>query len=309
VLDALKGKNLLVLDAGNALFRNAGQAAADDRARAHFVLDVMGRLGTKAMAVSVRDLSAGLDFLLAEAKRSPVKLLSCNLRRAGKAVFEASTVVSVAGLRVAVIGVSAPGPIVIDAPDVVAGPTVDGVKAALGKLGKHDLTIVLAATSFADATQLAQDFKGQVDFVLQSGEFRGTQPPQRVDGSDTFLFASGQRGQAMAKVVFEPGAGPGPVLDKTGVERDRKQLEFVGTQVAKLEARLQAATEPQLKTDLAGTLQTLRDRQAALQKAIAVEPGQRSLMAEWVVLSTEVKDDAALKQEVLKIEPTYAGAH
>ncbi len=309
MVDGLKGPNLLVLDAGNALFRNAGQATADDRTRAHFVLDVMGRLGTKAMAVSVRDLSAGLDFLLAEAKRSPVKLLSCNLRRAGKPVFDASTVISAAGLKVAVIGVSSPGPIVADAADVLAGPTLEGVKAALAKLGKHDLTIVLAATNFADATQLAQQLKGQVDFVVQSGEFRGTQPPQRVEGSDTFLFASGQRGQAVAKVIFDPGAGPGPVLDRSSVERDRRQLEFVGSQLKTVQTRLTIATDPQTVNDLTETLRTLRERQDALTKSLTVGAGQRSLIADWVVLSTEVNDDPALKREVLKIEPTYAGAH
>ncbi len=306
VLDAAHGPNVLVLDAGNALFRNAGNASAADLVRARFVLEQMGTLGTKAMAVGVRDLSAGLDFLLSEAKKSPVKLLSCNLQRGGKPVFEASMIVEVAGLKLAIIGVSAPGPIVIGAPDVAAVGTVEAVRAALKKLGKHDVTLVLAASNYADSLELAQQLKGQVDFVVQSGEFRGTQPPQRVEGSDTFVFASAQKGQALGKLTFEPGKGKGPISDLTAAERDRQHLEFVKGQVATLEGRLKAAKDPKARADLERTMQSIRERQAALTKTVSLPPGARTMKLEWVVLNSSVADDPALKAEVLKIEPTYA---
>jgi 2',3'-cyclic-nucleotide 2'-phosphodiesterase (5'-nucleotidase family) len=308
VLDAAHGPNVLVLDAGNALFRNAGNSSPDDQVRARFVLEQMGKLGTRAMAVGVRDLSAGLDFLLGEAKKGPVKLLSCNLQRGGKPVFEASTIVEVGGLKVAIIGVSAPGPIVIGAPDVAAAGTVEAVRGALKTLGKHDLTLVLAASNYADSLELAQQLKGQVDFVVQSGEFRGTQPPQRVESSDTFVFASGQKGQALGKLTFDrgKGRGHGPVSDLTAAESDRQQLEFVKGQVATLEGRLKAAKDPKAKADLERTMQSIRERQAALTKTVSLPPGARTMKLEWVVLNSSVADDPALKAEVLKIEPTYA---
>lgn len=305
-LEGAKGPNVLVLDAGNALFRNAGNASPEDQVRARFVLEQMGKLGTRAMSVGVRDLSAGLDFLVGEAKKSSVKLLSCNLQRGGKPVFDASMIVEVGGVKVALVGVSAPGPIVIGAPDVAAVGTVEAVRGALKKLGKHDLTLVLAASNYADSLELAQQLKGQVDFVVQSGEFRGTQPPQRIEGSDTFVFASAQKGQALGKLTFDPGAGKGHVTDLTAAESDRQQLEFVKGQVATLEGRLKAAKDPKAKADLERTMQSIRERQAALTRTVSVPAGARTMKLEWLVLNSSVADDPALKAEVLKIEPSYA---
>jgi 2',3'-cyclic-nucleotide 2'-phosphodiesterase (5'-nucleotidase family) len=311
VLDGLKGANLLPLDSGNALFRNAGNATADDRARAHFILDVMGRLGVRAMAVGARDVSAGLEFLQKEAKGSPVKLLSANLRRGGAPVFDASVILDVGGLKVAVVGVSAPGPLVPNAPDVVAEPTVPAVKAAVAKLGKRDVTLVLAASSYADAMQLAVALDGQVDVVLQSGEFRGIQPPQLIDGTGVYLLASGQRGQALGKLRLELGGGGKGFFDLSNAERDRQQLDFIESQLATVDTRIKATKDPGLVGDLKKVRDQMRERQAALKRAVGAPAlkGARTIKLDWAVLGADVKDDPALKQEVLKFEPTYAGAH
>jgi 2',3'-cyclic-nucleotide 2'-phosphodiesterase (5'-nucleotidase family) len=309
-LDSLSGA-VLALDSGNALFRNGGAATDDDKARAHFILDVMGREGVRAMAVGARDVSGGLDFLLAEGKRSKVKLLSANLKRGGVAVFDAAVVLDVSGLKVAVVGVSAPGPLVPNATDVVAEPTVAAVKAALAKLGKRDLTVVLSATTYADAMQLAGALKGQADFVIQSGEFRGTQPPQLIDGTDVYLLASGQRGQALGKLQLDLGSGSGPFVDLSSVDRDRQQLEFVSSQLKTLEQRLAAVKDQGIAGDLKKARDQLRAREDSLKKAVAapVAKGARSLKLDWVVLGSDLKDDPALKAEVLKFEPSFAGQH
>ncbi len=301
----------MALDSGNALFRNAGGANEEDRRRAHFILGVMGRLGTKAMAVGARDLSAGSQFLAGEGKSSGVKLLSANLRRQGKPVFDVSTTVKIGGLQVAVLGVSAPGPIAPNEAEVLAEPTVASVREVLGKLGKRDVTVLLAATSWADAMQLAETFKGTVDFVIQSGEFRGTIPPQRIEGSDTFVFASGQKGQSMGKLDLTWGS-KGPVVDLSAVERDRQQLELVTSQLASIEGRLKANRDPNQKAALEATVAQFRARVDELGKTVrsasGAHPG-RTLKLDWVVFSTAVKDDEALKAEVLKVEPSYAGSH
>jgi hypothetical protein len=286
-------------------------ATPEDRARAHLILDLMGRLGTRAMAVGARDLSAGVDFLLAEGRRSKVKLLSCNLRRGGKPVFEPFALVEAAGLKVAIIGVSAPGPIAPGAADVQAEGTLASVKDALGKLPKHDLTIVLAATGYADARQLGEQLTGQLDFVIQSGEFRGNQPPQRLEQA-TFLFASGQKGQTLGKVRYDPGApGATGLIELSGNARDKQQLEFVNGQVKTLEDRMPLLVDKQLIIDVKNSLSSLRARQAELKKSVetVVPKGARTMRFEWVQLGSDVSDDPAFKAEVLKVEPTYAGAH
>ena len=51
-----------------------------------------------------------------------------------------------------------------------------------------------------------------------------------------------------------------------------------------------------------------RAEQAKLVDA-PVAKRARSLQNEWVVLNTGVADDAALKAEVLKVDPAYSGTH
>ncbi|HEY0882417.1 MAG TPA: hypothetical protein VGD87_12835 [Archangium sp.] len=310
-MDGLAGKNLLVLDSGNALFANAGMATDADKERARFIYGVMERLGTRVMAVGQRDLSAGLPFLEGLAKNSKLKLVSANLERAGKRVFDASTIVDAGGVKVAIIGLTAPGPVVPDAKDVVAGPTLAAAKKALEALGKRDLTIVLAATSYADSMQLSQELKGQVDFVIQSGEYRGAQMAQRLDEQSALLFASAQKGQALAQVEVTFGNGKGPFVDLNVGERDTQQLEFLDSQVKTLQDRLKLVKDKSAAGDLQKTLKDLQKRQAELKAAISKKTGAnaRTVHLEWITLGSNVKDDEKLKAEVLKIDPAYSGTH
>jgi hypothetical protein len=191
---------------------------------------------------------------------------------------------------------------------VEAGPTVPAARAALAALGKRDLTVLLAATSAADAAQLAEQLGGQVDLVLQSGEFRGTVPPQRLGPGQAFLLASGQRGQALATVHLALGAGPW--IDLSERERDGQQVTFVRQQQEQVKARLTAARTPKETADLRALLASLHGRELELARlAGPPAPGARTLKLDWVMLSQDVADDPAIKAEVLKVEPTYQGAH
>jgi 2',3'-cyclic-nucleotide 2'-phosphodiesterase (5'-nucleotidase family) len=310
VLDGLKAEPLLVLDSGNALFRAPGVSDDAARRRARFILSTMGKLGTRAMAVGPRDLSAGVDFLDEAAKAAGVQALSANLRKGGALAFPAASSFSVNGVTVAVVGVTAPGPLAGLA-GVTASPTLPAVRAALKGLRKRDLTVVMAATSYADALQLAQALDGDVDLVIQSGEFRGAQPPQRVEGGSAYVLASAQRGQALAKVELSLGSSKGRLVDLTSADRDRQQLTFLDSQLETLEARLAAAKGAPGAKDLEATRAQLRARRRALQLQLdqQVAPTARTMRQVWINLSSDVKDDPALKAEVLEHEPSSAGAH
>lgn len=309
MLDSLAGPKL-VLDSGNALFRNAGVATEEDKVRAAFIDDVMGRLGTRAAAVGQRDLSAGVAWLEALAKGSKVTWLSANLVRGGKPVFPSSVTLDVGGVKVAVVGLTAPGPVAPDK-DVQGLPTLAAAKEAVAKLGARDLTVVLAATSYADAMQLSTELGGQVDFIIQSGEFRGTQPMQRLSEQSPLLFASAQRGQALAKTTVQLGKGRGAFLDLSELERDQQQLDFLSSQVKTLAERLAKSKDAAASAQLKATLKELQQRKKGLEAEVKRKsaPATRSVKLEWVVLGQDVKDDPELKLQVLKIEPTYAGAH
>ncbi len=267
----------------------------------------MAKLGTKAMAAGQRDLSAGAEFLKAEAKKDGIAVLSANLRSGGTPVFEGSMVVTVGGVKVGLIGVTTPGPVPAFV-NLVGEPTLDAVKAELKRLPKRDLTVVLAASSYADAQQLAGALKGQVDLILQSGEFRGTVPPQSFDG--VYVMASGQKGQSVVKVLLTLD-GSGPLIDRGQADLARQQLDFLDGQLKTLDERLKLAKDEAAKGDLAKMVTEMKARRAEQEKIVSAPEmkGARSLKNEFVVLNSGVTDDAALKAEVLKIDPAYSGTH
>ncbi len=293
---------LLVLDAGNALFKDA--LLGDDAAkkRAAFVLATMAKLDTKLLVAGQRDLTAGVEFLKSTAAKHGVTVLSSNLRHDGVAPFPGSAIREVGGVKVAFVGVTAVGR-VPGQKGATCGPTLAAVKQELSTLGQRDLTVVLAATSYADALQLATELKGQVDFVIQSGEARGAQPPQAV--GEVWVLASGQKGQAVAKLQLDL-SGAGPFVDLDQQAREKATLDYLDAQLKRVDERLKLAQDVKAKAELqkiAAEMRQRRDAQAKKAGVGAVE-GARSLKLSWVILGAEHPADAALEKEVLAIEPT-----
>ena len=310
-LDALDAKRLLVVDSGNALFANAGVATDADRTRARFVFDVMEELGTRVLAVGQRDLSAGTAFLRELGKGRKLELLSANLVRDGKPLFAPSTVVEVNGVKVGIVGLTLAGPVAPNEAEVQALPTVAAAKSAIAKLGKRDLTVVLAATSYADSMRLAQELGPLADVIIQSGEFRGTQPPQRLTPDGALLLASAQKGQAVGALEVRVGQKKGPLIDLGVTAREQQQLDFVNAQLQTLTERIARAKDPAAKQDLRKTTAELEARRRELQKEVAktAPPGARTAKLDWIVLGGAVADEPSIKQRVLVFEPTYAGDH
>lgn len=297
-----------MVDAGNLLFRAPEPADVPAKQRAALILEQLGKLGLKALVAGPKDLSAGADFLKEKARAAGVAVVSANLRRGGKPVFPASAVLPVAGQRVAVIGLTAPGSVAGE-PSLEGTPVVAALREALAALGPHDLTVVLAAIPYGDALQLDAELEGKVDLVIQSGELRGTLPPQRLDHG-ALLLSGGQRGQALGLAELSL-AGKGPLLDLSDQSRQQQQLDFLDSQIKNLLERREKITDAAARRDFDKTLAELKQRRAEQAKQVdrARAVKGRSANVRWVVLDSGYADDPAIKAEVLKVEPTYQGLH
>lgn len=297
---------MLVLDAGNALFRAVVSPSEDDKKRARFVLTVMGELGTKVMGVSLKDLVAGPQFLTEAAQKAGVQLLSTNIEVGGKPAFARSVVLDVGGAKVAILAASGQGRIQgID--DLVALTPMVPLQAELKRLPPHDLTVLLAAGGYEEALSFADQLSGAVDVVIQSGEFRGTIPPQRV--KDTYVLASGQRGQALGKLQLSLGGGKGAFFDLSEAEREKELLANLDTQLKSLDERIKLAAAGQPKKDLENLRGEMRKRRDEQAKKTKLASGPRTLKLDWLLLGQTIVDEEALKKRVLEIEPTYSGLH
>ncbi|MBM4782063.1 MAG: hypothetical protein GQE15_30650 [Archangiaceae bacterium] len=305
MLNTLTGKPL-VIDSGNALFRTLGGASDEDKRRASFVLSTMGALGTNVLGVGHRDLSAGPEFLIAEAKKANVQLVSTNLELEGKPAFPKSLVVEKNGVKVAVLSVTGLGP-VPGVMGLMGTAQLPALLAELKKLPARDLTIVLCTSGYEEAMALAGSLEASVDFVIQSGEFRGTVPPQKV--KDLFLLASGQRGQAVGKLELSLGKTKGAFADLNEAARDQELLTNLETQLKSVDERLKLAKDAEGKKALETLRKDMKARRDEQAKRLTKAVGGRTLKLDWLMLGPDVKDDPALKAEVLKIEPSYEGLH
>jgi len=269
----------------------------------------MGKLGTRVMAAGGKDLNLGAAWLKKTAAGAGVTVLSANLLEQGKPVFDGSTVIAVNGVRVGFIAVIQPGELVDPRAQLTGTPLLPAVKGELLKLkGKTDLVLLLAAVGQADALQLSGAFKDDVDFIITSSESRGMLPAQRADGA--WLLNPGARGQALAQLVVKLD-GKGPYVDLAEVAREKELLQSLESRLAEFEPRLKAATDPESKKLMQQTVTDLKGRRAEQKKKVeqGVAKDARTFDYTYVVLNDSVVDDAPLKAEVLKHEPTYAGAH
>ncbi|HEX8706572.1 MAG TPA: 5'-nucleotidase [Myxococcaceae bacterium] len=298
---------MLVLDAGNALFKHpmvTGEPS--EEARAKLLLAQMDALGTSAMAVGARDLSRGVEFLRKYGKGGKtMKLLSANLvDKAGKPIFPASTVLTAGELKVGVVGVSPEGAL----PESTGQPALAAMVAEAKRLrqkDKVDLVVVLAAVPFTLAQQLAQKGEG-VDFVVQSHDGRGPGMATR-DGLAT-LIPPGERGRQLARLELTLN-GPGPFVDLSVANRDQERLKILDANLTRAKERLAATKDDTSKRALEESIASLEAQRASVQKNLKTSGTgvARTHQLSYTSLGADVPSDPGVQKLVEAVEPPGAG--
>ncbi len=305
-----KGVPVLVLDAGNALFKSRDSGEAPDaKARAELILSQMDAQGTAPMAVGTRNLVLGVDFLKKATKKAKLKLLSANLVDAqGKPLFPASAVVDAGGVKVGVVGVSPETPAAKGLPrGLPVQPAVAAEVKRLREKAKPDVVVVLAAVPYEEALKLAERVEG-VDFVAQSHEGRGVGIAQR--GALATLIPPGERGRQLAKLELTL-AGTGRFVDISEQHRAQDSLRIVENNLAKARERQLAAKDEVSRRSLDQAVASLQARREALQKqaGAGATPGVRTHLLSYIQLGQDVRGDPAVQKLVERVEPPGSVAH
>lgn len=306
-LEREMGAPVLVLDAGNALFKSEDSGKEPSaRPRAELLLEQMEAFGTTAMAVGARDVVLGTDFLKQATRKTKMKLLSANLVDAkGKLLFTPSTVVTLAGTRLGVVGLSPEGAV---APGTVGQPPVPAALAEARRLRekeKVEVVVVLAALPQASARSLAEEAGGAVDFIIQSHEGRIPGVSHR-EGSVT-LIPSGERGRHLGRLELTL-EGSGPFVDLAGTERAREGLRRVEENIQRAQVRLASEKDAAARRGLEEALAGLQSRRQALSRQAEARPegAARTQALSFLLLGPDVAADPALKQRVERIAPPGA---
>jgi 2',3'-cyclic-nucleotide 2'-phosphodiesterase (5'-nucleotidase family) len=302
---------VLLVDSGNALFKAPMPGEPKEKERASLVLEQMEALGTTAMAVGLKDLTLGVDFLTRGAKGRKMKLLSANLVDAGgKPLFPSSTVVTVGGVKFGLVGISPEGQFA-NAKGVVGKPPVPAAIAEARRLRqkeKVDVVVVLAAVPYLEAIKLSQEAGDSMDFILQSHEGRSPGVAQRNDFAS--LVPSGERGRHLARLELSvDGTGPFADLDET--VRAEQNLHIIDTNLVQARESLAAAKDEQTRKTWRETIQNFEARRKGLlvQTEASKQGFKRTHRLSYVLLGSEFEEDPELKQRVERIQPPGSASH
>ncbi len=302
---------VLVLDAGNALFKSTQAGEPRAKERAELLLEQMDALGTSAMAVGARDLTLGTGFLVQASKKGKMKVLSANLvDMEGKRLFEPSTVLTAGGVKFGVIGLSPEGPVAGQGGMVGQPLTAAALTEAkrLRQQEKVDVVVVLAAAPYPQAQKLSSEVGNAVELIVQSHEGRGAGMVQRTDFAA--LIPPGERGRQLARVELSVD-GKGPFADLTEGDRERIRLDMLNTRLKDTRERLKATQEESIRKALEEAIASMEAQRKALKAKVEAGTGAggRTLHLSYLQLGPEVKDDPELKQRVERIEPPGSASH
>ncbi len=221
------------MDAGNSLFRNQAAPSQEGLASAQLLLDFYHTMGYMALCVGRQDLSGSVSFLLKEAKKTGLLLLSSNLRYRGKPVFEPYKVFEINGIKVGVIAVTSPRlSRKMKAEGVEAlNPSAD-IKAMLPDLkGRADIVVLLSNLGEAEDRVLASTIDG-IDLIIGSGPGRQTYEPLKI--GKTYLLRTHPKGKSVGEVDVELDAKGGIVdldnnlvLLNAGLPEDKVALQRI----------------------------------------------------------------------------------
>jgi 2',3'-cyclic-nucleotide 2'-phosphodiesterase (5'-nucleotidase family) len=295
---------VLVVDAGNALFEATYTLDSKSKPKAELILKSMGELKTAAMAAGGRDLTMGPEFLAQAARRAGVPVLSANLTKDGKPIFPASTVVTVNGVKVGLLGISPAIENLDKFPGVRGEPPVRAALAEAAKLrGKVDLLVALAAVSWADAQQLSKEGATLFDLIIQSSEQRGLGVMQRNEHN--FVITGGERGRGVGALELDlSGPGKGPLVDLGEIDRVASRRRNLETQIASVQARVATEKDPAVKKSYEQAAASFRFQLQQINESGAAEQSKGAHTAHLVVqyLDASVADDPETKAQVDRLQ-------
>lgn len=216
-----KSPNVLVLDAGNALY---GQPIAL-QTQGKAIVDAMNKLGYQAMALGDSDFRYGTTVLQERMKEATFPFLSANvvISSTGKLLAKPYTIVTVGGRKIGLIGLTNPEaaksaqqpyrPIVQGTPTTAPAPEealivrdpIEAAKQAVAEVSKEtNAIIVISHLGQAMDQQVINAVPGITAVI--SGKDRQAIEPLKAAATDAVTAESGYDGELLGILTLEIGS-------------------------------------------------------------------------------------------------------
>jgi len=226
---------VLILDTGNFISDRplAEPSLEPALVKADLILRAMDAMGYAVMAVGEMDLFLGPDRLRTLSKTTRVTFLSANVTDTdGKTVFEPHRILQAGGVKVGVIGLTAPPGDQTAFKNRAGGTSVkDPVPAAEAAVksirDKCDLLVVLSNIGYAKDLELAHTVAG-IDVIISGGTKRFMKNP--VIKERTLITSGYYEGRAIGDLaIYLAGDVKGWV--------SRYEMDLLNTQIKAAEAK------------------------------------------------------------------------
>jgi 2',3'-cyclic-nucleotide 2'-phosphodiesterase (5'-nucleotidase family) len=295
---------VLVLDAGNLLFKPQSLPNPQDKVTAAGIMTIYTAMSYDAVAVGPQDTVGGLD-LLVEAQKNGFPWLSANILDAGhKPVFKPATVITRAGLAIGIIGLSDPATRV-PAQSTVADwrEILPGQLAILEKT--CDLLILLSTLPGQDNVEISKTYP-QLDIILTADRQQGNITPRVVN--NTLVAQTSRQGKYLGVLTIDWNPDR-PWIKDLQQENQllQNRLDILDRQILRLERRKTVAGTPtaDLLPQLRKEREVLLDRITGMKAEMAgpaLDDSFSTFTHSFVALSRNLPEDPAIADQVNRIK-------
>lgn len=295
----------LTLDTGNLLFKPKWTLHPQDKIIATGIIGIYTAMQYDAVAVGPHDIIAGLDFLI-ESQKNGVPWLSANiLDRTKKPIFKPSIIVKRAGLKIGIIGLSAPANLmtanatVADWRDILPGQVTNLSKSC-------DLVILLSTLSDQDNSEIIRDYP-MIHILITANRQKGNIIPKVVN--NTLITQTYSQGKYLGvlSIDWKPSRLWVKNLDQENL-RLTDRLNVIDRQIARREKLKTQEALP--STEELQQLKAERDdiikHIASVEEQLAVEKSSKESYStfeySFIALNKELPDDPQIVDRVKRIK-------
>ncbi|KAB2891663.1 MAG: hypothetical protein F9K32_03205 [Desulfobulbaceae bacterium] len=262
---------MLLLDAGNLLFKPESTATVQERITASTIAEIYGQLPYGAVAVGPYDLPAGIDFLRETTGAKGFPWLSANVvDDDGLPVFEPFRKISKNGLTIGVIGLTGPGSVLPGRIQIVDWNLA--LPPLLQTLSPScDLIIVLSSLAEEENRRLMEAHPA-VDILISADRRLGNVHPKIVRNTLTAQVVS--QGKYLGKLDIDWQK------DRPWSRDFSQESASLQEQLALINRRIQRTEIQQQKNGTQERIRLLREQREQVVARLAAINSQQDLLAQ-----------------------------
>jgi len=299
-----EGKDILLLDTGNLLFRKPPQTETKRRdalLRVDLLIQSYNEIGYDVVNVGEKDLMMGFKFLSEVSSKAKFSFVSTNLvdKKTGKSVFKPYVIKEVAGLRIGIVGLlDDQFNLTLQEKDPGLNITepFSALKAAMKGLKEYcDLIVVLSQLGESKDKRLAGENR-DIDLNLGGGGESNRAVVERVNG--TAIYRLEPRGGYLGRVDYSLADTKRPFQfiisgEREEIEKKLERLTFHST-------RIKAEMDKSGKQDevKAKELRFLESKQKELKKALLTFEDKNFYRHTAIPVQMAVSDDPKIIKDL-----------